>query len=64
MYSQARVSGNDPRSHPGIERVETLMAERLDDLSKFPNLDMEVYEAQARKYLGYLTIPSRAPGWD
>jgi hypothetical protein len=64
MYSQARVSGNDPRSHPGIERVEVLMTERLDDLRRFTNLDMEVYEAQARKYLGYLTTPSRAPGWD
>jgi hypothetical protein len=64
MYAQARISGNDPRSHPGIERVNLLMVERLDELSKFQNLDMEVYEAQARKYLGYLTIPSRGPGWD
>jgi hypothetical protein len=64
MYSQARVSGNDPRSHPGIERVELLMAERLNELSKFQNLDMEVYEAQARKYLGYLTTSSQTSGWD
>ncbi|KAF2815390.1 uncharacterized protein BDZ99DRAFT_459272 [Mytilinidion resinicola] len=64
VYLEARVSGMEPRRHPGRERVEILMAERLGELRAFQNLDMEGYEAQARKYIGYLNKSPRNQGWE
>jgi hypothetical protein len=44
----------EPSSHPKREGAEVLLEQRLEELRQFPHLDMEVYAAQARKYLGYL----------
>jgi hypothetical protein len=60
MFLQSRMSGTDIRSHPRRTAMENEMEERLGGLRRFPNLDMEGYEAQAAKYLGYLDrIPHR-----
>lgn len=64
VYLKAKASGIEPRSHPGTEGIEKLMAERLEELSRFQNLDMEGYEAQAAKYLGYLTKSPRPQAWE
>ena len=56
VYAAARMSRVEPSSHPKREGAEVLLEQRLEELRQFPHLDMEVYEAQARKYLGYLTL--------
>jgi hypothetical protein len=55
VYVAARMSRVEPSSHPKREGAKVLLEQRLEELRQFPHLDMEVYEAQARKYLGYLT---------
>ena len=54
VYVAARMIGVEPSSHPKREGAEVLLEQRLEELRQFPRLDMEAYEAQARKYLGYL----------
>ena len=54
VYVAARMSRVEPNSHPKREGAEVLLEQRLEELRQFPHLDMEVYEAQSRKYLGYL----------
>jgi hypothetical protein len=51
---QARSSGMEPRSHPERYEAEARLQEMLRELRRFPNLDMEAYEKQAQKYMGYL----------
>ena len=55
VYVAARVSRLEPSNHLNREGAEVLLEQRLEELRQFPRLDMEVYEAQTRKYLGYLT---------
>jgi hypothetical protein len=55
VYVAARMSRVEPSSHPKREGAEVLLEQRLEEVRRFPHLDMEVYEVQARKYLGYLT---------
>ncbi|KAF2501496.1 FabD/lysophospholipase-like protein [Lophium mytilinum] len=64
VYLEARTSGVEPKSHPERDNVEVLVVERLEELRRFQNLDMEAYEAQARKYLSYLMKPSRNQAWE
>ncbi|KAF2706977.1 FabD/lysophospholipase-like protein [Pleomassaria siparia CBS 279.74] len=64
MYLQARTGGLEPRDHPGRGDVEIEMTERLQVLARFGNLDMEAYEAQAQKYLGYVNDSSRVREWE
>lgn len=54
VYVAASMSRVEPSSHPKREGAEALLEQRLEELRQFPHLDMEVYEAQARKYSGYL----------
>lgn len=54
VYVAARMNGVEPSSHPEREAAEVLLEQRLEGLRQFTHLDMEVYEVQARKYLGYL----------
>jgi len=54
VYVAAKMSRVEPSSHPKREGVEVLLEQRLEELRRFPQLDMEVYAEQARKYLGYL----------
>ena len=54
VYVAARMSKVKPSNHPKREGAEVLLEQRLEELRRFPHLDMEVYAAQARKYLGYL----------
>ncbi|ERF69235.1 hypothetical protein EPUS_01192 [Endocarpon pusillum Z07020] len=54
VYVAARMSRVEPSTYPKREGAEVLLEQRLEELGQFPHLDMEVYEAQARKYLGYL----------
>jgi hypothetical protein len=55
VYVAARMSAVEPSRHANREGAEVLLKQRLDELRRFPHLDMEAYEAQASKYLGYLT---------
>lgn len=64
VYLQARTSGMEPRNHPEREGIEVLIAQRLEELEKFQNLDMEAYEEQGRKYMGYLTKSPRKQVWE
>ena len=54
VYVAAKMSRVEPRSHLKREGAEVLLHQRLVELRQFPHLDIEGYEAQARKYLGYL----------
>lgn len=54
VYVAAKMSRVEPSNHPKREGAEVLLVQRLEELRLFPHLDMDVYEAQARMYLGYL----------
>jgi len=54
VYVAAKMSRVEPSSHPKREAAEVLLEQRLEELRLFSHLDMETYEAQARKYSGYL----------
>ena len=56
VYVAARMSRVEPSGHPKREGAEVLLEQRLEELRRFPHLDMDAYEAQARKYLGYLGL--------
>lgn len=54
VYVAARMSKVEPSYHPKREGAVELLEQRLEELRRFPRLDMDIYEAQARKYSGYL----------
>jgi hypothetical protein len=56
VYVSARMSRVEPRNHPRREGAEVLVEHKLEELRNFPRLNMEAYEAQAKKYLGYLKL--------
>jgi hypothetical protein len=56
VHVAARMSKVRPSGHSKREGAEILVVQRLEELRRFPHLDMDAYEAQARKYLGYLRL--------
>lgn len=64
IYLQACAGGVEPGRHPKRREMEELVEERLGNLRRFGNLDMNSYENQARKYLSYLRDTSRGQSWD
>jgi hypothetical protein len=54
IYLQLKLGEEDADGSVKKENVEMLLRQRLDQLRKFPQLNIGKYEVQAKTYAGYL----------